>query len=161
MGLNIHVPIGKFVAKSLEISFFRKKFGNRVKREFFRIFKFLWCTSICNVKIQFLLKLRLKILTFVEFPSFFVIISLQGHWQEFTKIAVGTIHKKSCNFSKAGSLQIFAFFAYMMHLKVWGSRKIFSMCEIENAAGGAPPKIGLREPIFTWINFRGFFGHVT
>ena len=63
------------------------------------------------------------------------------------------LSEKSCNFwSKAARAFNFGhFMRNMMHLKVtnyWGSRKIFSMCKIENWAGGAklhhpPPKIGL------------------
>ena len=75
------------------------------------------------------------------------------------------LSEKSCDFwSKAARAFKFGhFMPNMMHLKVsnyWGSRKIFSMCKIENAAGGAklhPPGIGLifqSSPIFTNVNER-------
>ena len=49
--MNISVPIGNFVQKSLKMSFFRGKSGNR---EMFWISKFFWHRSICDVKIHFL-----------------------------------------------------------------------------------------------------------
>ena len=139
------ILIGNFVPKSPWKVIFSGE--NREKTDFFWIFKLLWYRSICNVNIHFLSK-------FVKEYWFWgscVIFRFYRFTWTLTRIYENRryLSRKSCNFwSKAARAFKFChFMSYIMHLKFtnfWGSRKISSMCIIENTEGGAilhpPPR---------------------
>ena len=146
-------PIGNFVPRSLNVIFSGKigksekigksfKFSNFCEIYRFEMSRYTSCPNFVK-KYWFLRKLH----HFSFLPIY------KNIDQDFTKIAVGSFQKNSSKFwSKATRVFKFChYMPYMMYLKVTnycGSRKIFSMCKIENAASGAklhppPPGIGL------------------
>ena len=135
-------PDRKFSSKIYQNVIFSGKIGKSKK-----IRKSFQFSNFCEID-RFVVSKYTSCSNFVkniDFWGSYIIFRFYRFTRTLTRIygnRTGYLSEKSCNFwsKEARAFKFGHLMRNMMHLKVtnyWDSRKIFSMCKIENAAGGA------------------------